>query len=290
MEAVMEPAHESHKHYRKAYALAKRILLEKKKLRMPLTPVSLNTLLDENRISCKQELGILEIPTNLIVGVAGESECCQLYTKDFLPVSPPESEYADQWCRLSQALLFSADFDKPISCYEYLGKFYVRDGLKRVSIANYSGVSCISAHVIRILPGQIESREVALYYDFLYQYRLTKLYQLQFTQSGFFEELQTGLGQKATHRWSERERISFLAHWTKIEEAFYKSYEDSLLITAADAMVVLMRKYTFEQIASMDSWILARVFQAFGKELYALSMSVKSAAMEDSAENLQQSA
>ena len=209
-------------------------------------------ILDDSMISRKQELGILEIPTNLIVGVAEDSECRQLYTKDFLPVSPPDSDYADQWCRLYQVLLSEAGFDKPISCYEYLGKFYVCDGMKRVSAAKYHSVACLRAQVIRILPLNAASREVSLYYDFLYQYRFTKLYQLQFTQPGF--------------------------------------YEGTLLITAADALVILMRKYSFEKIISMESWILPRVFQALGKELYALSLSVKSAMDEESEMAVPQSA
>ena len=247
-------------------------------------------ILDDSMISRKQELGILEIPTNLIVGVAEDSERRQLYTKDFLPVSPPDSDYADQWCRLYQVLLSGADFDKPISCYEYLGKFYVCDGMKRVSAAKYHSVACLRAQVIRILPLNAASREVSLYYDFLYQYRFTKLYQLQFTQPGFYEELQAGLGLRATHRWSNSDRAYFLAHWPRIEEAFHKSYEGTLLITAADALVILMRKYSFETITSMESWILPRVFQALGKELYALSLSVKSAMDEESEMAVPQSA
>ena len=286
----MEFLLESCEHYRRSYALAKRILLENKKLRFPLTPVSLNMILDDSMISRKQELGILEIPTNLIVGVAEDSERRQLYTKDFLPVSPPDSDYADQWCRLYQVLLSNADFDKPISCYEYLGKFYVCDGMKRVSAAKYHSVACLRAQVIRILPLNAASREVSLYYDFLYQYRFTKLYQLQFTQPGFYEELQTGLGLRAMHRWSNSDRAYFLAHWPRIEEAFHKSYDGMLLITAADALVILMRKYSFETITSMESWILPRVFQALGKELYALSLSVKSAMDEESEMAVPQSA
>ena len=286
----MEFLLESRAHYRRAYALSKRILPENKKLRFPLTPVSLNMILDDSMISRKQELGILEIPTNLIVGVAEDSERRQLYTKNFLPVSPPDSDYADQWSRLYQVLLSDADFYKPISCYEYLGKFYVCDGMKRVSAAKYHNVACLRAQVIRILPLNAASREVSLYYDFLYQYRFTKLYQLQFTQPGFYEELQTGLGLRAMHRWSDSDRTYFLAHWPRIEEAFHKSYEGTLLITAADALVILMRKYSFETIISMETWILPRVFQALAKELYALSLSVKSAMDEESEMAVPQSA
>lgn len=77
--------------------------------------------------------------------------------------------------------------------------------------------------------------------------------------------------QWGTDKWSDTDRSRFLAVWPKIEEAFHKSYEECLHITAADALVVLLEKYTFEQIAYMQPWVLARIFQAFWKELYTLS-------------------
>lgn len=286
----MKYEREVHVHYQKAYALAKKELFDKKKLRMPLFPVALKALLDERNISRKQDLGVLEIPLNLIVGTAEDTQNRMLYTKEFLPVSVPASDYAERWCSLWAGIHTAARYDEAISCYEYLGKFYVRDGMKRVSVAKYAGASCISAHVVRILPVRTEEHAVAVYYDFLFQYRLTKLYQLQFTQPGFFEELQLGLGLDPKHRWNGRDRTYFLACWSRVEHAFQKSFENSLHITAADALVVLMKKYSFAQIASMESWVLARVFQTLWKELHALSMSVKSASAEASAEAVPQSA
>ena len=162
-------------------------------------------------------------------------------------------------------------FAEEISCYEYLGKFYVIDGLKRVSVAKYMGLSTIRSQVIRILPMRTDAQEVVEYVEFLSHYRHTKLYQLQFTQKGYFEKLQVALGRKPGYRWSDTDRANFLRHWSVIEGAFRKSYEESLRITPADALVVLLNRYTYDQIISMDSWVLARIFQAFWKEMYTLS-------------------
>lgn len=127
------------------------------------------------------------------------------------------------------------------------------------------------AQVVRILPIRTDTREAQQYFDFLFQYRLTHLYQLQFTQPGFFEQLQSALGNGPSYRWSEGDRSRFLMHWNTIEEAFRKAYGGLLRLTTADALVVLMRKYSYEQILQMESWVLARIFQASWKELYALS-------------------
>ena len=42
-------------------------------------------------------------------------------------------------------------------------------------------------------------------------------------------------------------------------------------MTVADALVVLLDKYTFTQLIQLDSWVLARIFQASWKDLCRLS-------------------
>lgn len=279
---------EIHEQYQKAYAMARKNLQDRKKQRLPVCPAALNTLLDEKMISYRLDLGILEIPTNLIVGVAEETEQTLLYTKEFLPVAVPNSDFADIWRSIYRAMLDTEETVDEIACFEYLGRFYVHDGVKRVSVAKFQGVSSMRAKVIRILPVLTDSQEIAVYFDFLNYYRLTKLYQIQFTQDGFFEKLQLALGRKSGYRWSDADRAGFLKYWPTIEFAFRKSFEESLRITAADALVVLLDRYSFEQIISMDSWVLARVFQSFWKEMYSLSFPEKGiAAIAQSVEVLQ---
>ena len=250
---------EIHEQYQRAYALGLKKLDDKKKKRLPLCPASLSALFDEKMVSYRMDLGILEIPTNLIVGVSEETEDTLLYTKEFLPIAAPNTDFADIWRTLYNEIKTEEAFSDEIFCYEYLGKFYVCDGLKRVSVAKVIGLDVIKAKVIRILPMRTDTQEVVVYFHFLHCYRLTKLYQLQFMQAGSFEKLQKALGRKSGYCWSEADRSRFLQHWPVIERAFRKSFDDSLRITAADALVVLLDRYSFDQIISMDSWMLARL-------------------------------
>lgn len=267
----MKFAREIHEQYQKAYALATRNQQKNKKQGLPVCPVALDSLLNDKTVSYRLDLGVIEIPTNLIAGVAEESEKTQLYTGEFLPLSKPNSEFADLWRQLYAALLSDEGFHDEIRCFEYLGRFYVANGLKRVSVVKVHGAQTMKAQVIRIMPVRSDSKAVEQYYDFLLHYRLTKLYQLQFTQPGYFEKLQAALGKTPTSRWSDDDRSAFLLHWQKIESAFRKSYADYLNITPADALVVLLRKYSYAQIVHMEAWMLARLFQAAWKELYTLS-------------------
>lgn len=267
----MKLEREIHMQYQKAYARGMKSLEEKKKQRHTAYPTALHTLLSEKTTTYRMDLGRLLIPTNLIVGASGKTEDILLYTREFLPVSEPDTPYADSWRALYKTCFCEGMFAAPVVCYEYLGRFYVRDGLKRVSVAKWMGLSSIAAKVVRILPVCFDSREVVLYYEFLSQYRRTKLYQIQFTQTGFFDKFQAALGRDPGYRWTDADRDQFLKYWTAIEQAFRKSFQDSLNITAADALVILLERYRFDQIIAMDTWVLARVFQSFWKEMYALS-------------------
>ena len=257
--------------YQKAYAFATRDQQRDKKIGLSTGPVVLEEILDESMISDKLDMGILDVPTNMIVGSAHRTESNALYTKDLLPLSIPSSPYAEQWRKLYAVLENEGTFQEELKCVEYLGKFYVIDGMMRASVAKFSDVPTVKSRVVRVMPVQNGSTEVAQYYDFLFDYQLTHLYQLQFTQKGYFSQLQNGLQRQNSYVWNEADRMNFLHYWPKIESAFRKSYGDCLKITAADALVVLMKKYTYSQIIQMDPWVLARVFQAAGRELYALS-------------------
>ena len=267
----MKFAREVHEVYQQAYAMATRSLTKAKKQGLPVCPVALNTLMEERMISYHLDLGVMDIPTNLIVGVTEGTEKSSLYSKDFFPVSVPKSKFADQWRDLYRQCFSEEGLPGHIRCYEYLGKFYVADGLKRVSVAKYHKAHMIKSQVIRIMPIRTESKSIQQYYEFLFHFRLTRLYQIQFTQQGYFEKFQAALGYEPTYKWTDADRSQFLAVWPKIEYAFYKSYDEYLYITAADALVVLLEKYPYEQITQMESWTLARIFQTFWKEFYALS-------------------
>lgn len=266
----MDYQREAHEEYQKAYSIAMRNQLKDKKQRVAPYPSILDAILNERMISCRQDLGVMDIPTNLIIGVSEYSDVLLKYTKDFLPLADPNSQIAIQWCRAYQALRGQED-SKEIRCLEYLGKFYVVDGLQEVSVAKYSDTYQIRSHVTRVLPVKTESRAVEHYYDFLIQFDLTNLYQLQFTQPGYFEKLQSALHKQDSDAWTDTDRSKFLIHWPKIERAFQKSFDNCLNITSADALVVLLDKYSFTQLIQLDSWVLARIFQASWKDLSRLS-------------------
>ena len=127
------------------------------------------TLLGSSKMPETESLGVIDIPVNKIVGVA--SICGNYsYTVNFLPIDPPSSRFAKTWCSIYLNYLNEREI-APITCYEYLGQFYVVDGKIRVSVMKCNGAPVISANVIRVLPSDKNSPQSIQYYSFLESYK-----------------------------------------------------------------------------------------------------------------------
>ena len=267
----MKFTREVHEAYQQASAVARANQAKAKKWELPMSPVALNIAKDQSQVAERIDLEILDIPTYLITGVVEQDENSLLLTKEFLPISLSNSSFAETWRETYYHFLYVGVESTAITCYEYLGKFYVLNGVMEVSVAKFCKKDTLKAHVIRLMPGKADAPAVCQYYDFLRQFRLTQMYQIQFTQTGFFERFQRIFGKSPLGKWSEAERRAFLENWVKFQQAFEKSYGDCLRITAADAFVVLSEKYSFEQLNRMDPWVLARIYQSAWRDLYNLS-------------------
>ena len=79
----MKSAREIREQYQMANTLAVKSQKKNDKQVLPVCPASQNDLVDDRLVSYQQNLGVLEIPVNLIVGVAETSEQSLLYTNEF---------------------------------------------------------------------------------------------------------------------------------------------------------------------------------------------------------------
>ena len=155
-------------------------------------------------------LGMIEIPMDKIVGTKTKGRT-NAFAANFMPLLAVDSEFGFKWRSLCVAHLSDSGIRDPISCYEFLGKFYVQEGNKRVSVLKYFGASSVCGNVTRILPGAADDPEVVAYRDFLSHYPKTKCYEVHFTQPNSFPKLQEALGYEADHTWTDEERRRFLS-------------------------------------------------------------------------------
>lgn len=232
----------------------------------------LDEILENSMVEGQQSLGILEIPIEKIVGTKTRGRTTA-FAANFMPLLPENSEFGFKWKKLCEAHLSAEGIREPIRCYEYLGRFYVQEGNKRVSVLKSYGALTIPGYVIRVIPSYSRDEEVQQYYGFLHYYPLTKLYQVYFTDPASFPKLQAALGYEADHVWDEEERKVFTSRFCNFNEAFQKLRDDSLRVTAADALLVWLHVYSYEDLKLLSPAEILNNLQAIWQDVRVLGQN-----------------
>lgn len=216
-------------------------------------PAVLDELLPDNLADQNtQNIGLVEIPAELIVGTKSAGRI-SAFSKQFLPLLPVGSEFADKWIHLCQAHLSDEGIRDPIECYEYLGKFYVQEGNKRVSVLRYFGAPRIPGYVKRILPPEDDDPRNKAYYEFLEFYKVSRLYTIQFRRPGDYDRLMAFLGKEAGDVWSEREQRTFSAYFQYFKDAFNALNTEKLDILPEEALLLWLKLYSFQDLGSLSA-------------------------------------
>ena len=92
----------------------------------PYPEVLDDILLDGVTPDTVQDIGVVEIPANRIVGVKSAGRIAA-FTATFLPLLDETSEFGMKWAALCEAHLGDVGIQEPIVCFEYLGNFYVQE-------------------------------------------------------------------------------------------------------------------------------------------------------------------
>lgn len=143
-------------------------------------PPALDEVLDLSMVAGRVEMGMVDIPSEQIVGTKSAGRKAAL-AGNFMPLLGVDSEFAGKWISLCEAHLGDEGIRDPIRCCEYMGRFYVQEGNKRVSVLKSYGAPTIQGIVTRIVPEYSEDPAVQIYYEFMRFYQLAGLYQLNFT-------------------------------------------------------------------------------------------------------------
>ena len=277
---------ESSEHYQKALKAGRK--MQKLRVHQGLNPYLeiLDEILADYHVSGQEELGVIEIPADKIVGTKtrGRSDA---FASNFMPLIPEKSEFCMKWQTLCQYHLGESGIRDPIFCYEFLGRFYVQEGNKRVSVLKYFDAASIRGKVIRILPGESDRPEVAAYREFLTYYPKTRLYEVAFSKLGSFPRLQASLGYELDHVWTEDERRTFRSSFYYFNRVFEKLCEEPITATPADALLEWLKVYPFEKLKAMSNAELYRSVESIWSTIKAighenmLEVNTKSSATED---------
>ena len=215
-------------------------------------PAVLDKLIEGGYTETFQEVGLVEIPVEQIVGVKSAGRITA-FSAGFLPLLDPDSEFGTKWVNLCADHLGETGIREPIMCYEYLGKFYVQEGNKRVSVLKYFGASRIPGNVTRVVPARTEEPRTRAYFEFLDFYKYTRIYSVQYRVPGDYARLLSALGKDPGEAWDSRERRTFNAYFLYFKEAFDALGGQELDILPEEALLLWLKVYTFRDLGQMTA-------------------------------------
>ena len=80
--------------------------------------------------------------------------------------------FASKWSSLYDSAC-EEGIREPIKVYEFMNKFYVEEGNKRVSVSKSIGDASIPGNVIRLLPPKTDDPISKIYYEYIDFYNFT---------------------------------------------------------------------------------------------------------------------
>lgn len=214
-------------------------------------------------------LGTAEIPMDMIVGTRTSGRK-NAFAANFMPLMGIETEFAAKWSRLYDSQVEEGIRD-PIKVYEFMNRFYVEEGNKRVSVMKFVGAVTIPANVIRIRPPRTDSEQSRIYYEYLDFYKVTKSFEIVFSAPGRYEKLARILEQNLQDPWPEELLEKLHAGLIAFKEIYYAKGGRKLNLTIGDALLIYLSVYSLDSLLREGSDEISRRLLRLWREYIAAS-------------------
>lgn len=229
-------------------------------------PAVLDELLPEGGTESVTDVGLVEIPSERIVGVKSSGRITA-FSPTFRPLLEAKSEFATKWINLCAAHLGDTGITDPIVCFEYLGDFYVQEGNKRVSVLRHFGAARIPGNVRRILPPMSDDPRIKAYYEFLEFYRASKVYSVQFRRPGDYAKLLAFVGKKPGEAWTEDERRTFNAYFQYFREALNGVKDKTEDLLPEEALLAWLDLNPYTDLGALSATELKKSVSALWEDM-----------------------
>ena len=196
-------------------------------------------------------LGLVQIPIDKIVGTKTEGRS-HAFAANFMPVMEENTEFAMKWIELYHSHI-EEGIREPIKAYEYMNKFYVLEGNKRVSVLKYCDAVSVPGTVTRIVPQRTEEKENKIYYEFLDFYNLSEVNYIWFSEEGDFAKSQRLIGKRPDEEWSEDDKLLFSALFSRFVAAYRANGGEKLDMTTGDAFLNFIEVYDYAELEDMTT-------------------------------------
>lgn len=215
--------------------------------RFPYLPV-LDDILSKEEVQTEQNMGLIQIPLDFVVGTSTMGRTFS-FAANFMPILRENTEFAVKWANLSDAQVNEGIRD-PIIAYEYMNRYYVVEGNKRVSVLKYFKADSIVANVTRKIPKYSEDEDVKIYYEYMKFNEITGLFNIEFSKLGLAEQLLELTG--CTTRWDPEIRSEFNSLYLHFGKAYEFRGGKKLPITVGDALTAFLNVYGYKEALAMS--------------------------------------
>jgi len=233
--------------YQQAHKLGMREIKARASRHEDLYLPSLEELLPHLDSLNEEDLGSIRIDIDQIVGTRSTARR-EAFSPSFYPLLDDGSEFAAKWTALAKSHLKEGIQD-PIVAVEYLNRFYVVEGHKRVSVLRFFGATTMRAEVKRLLPPKSDDPEIAVYYEFLQFYKVTRINNLRFNRLGAYPTMLKLLCGDDLTVWDEDRRRGFYSDVLRFRKAYAGSSLSGTL-TQDEALMRYLEIFGAENLSS----------------------------------------
>lgn len=216
-------------------------------------------------VAYEESIGLVQIPAHLIVGTAYAGRT-NSFDSDFMPLLDKDTEFAKKWVALCNAHIEEGIRD-PVKVYEYMNRFYVVEGNKRVSVLKYFGAASVLANVTRKVPVKNGETENSIYYEFMEFYELTRIYRVIFSKQGSYHKLLELLPVEEGEKWEDEMRQDFLSVYYRFEAAYEMSKVKKLDLTMSDIFLVVLENFGYEAVKDLNSAEMLEKIKTLNEEI-----------------------
>ena len=202
---------------------------------------ALESMVPDLDMLVQQPLGMMEIPVELIVGTKMEARQ-NSFAPGFLPLLEPDSEFAFKWSNLYRTQIREG-FREPVKVYEYLHRFYVQEGNKRVSVCKALDMPTIMADVTRLIPDEHVLERNPAYAEFLKFYQVSHIYDIDCSWVGSYAEIAELLQLNLEQEWPEEVCLALRSAYWRFSTVYKELIDRNPEIPLGDAFIIYLRIY-----------------------------------------------
>ena len=213
-------------------------------------PPALDDILKNQGYQGEVPIGLAEIDLGLIAGTKTRGRQ-NMFSSGFLPIAETTSEFAMKWSDLIDSQRAEGLRD-PIVVYEYLQRFYVQEGNKRVSVSRYLGMPTILASITRVTPMPADEKGLRVYHEFTRFYRVCPVYGITSSEEGFYARLAALIGQDLDHPWPDDVVRDLRSLFDGFSASFRAHGGDALDLQVGDAFAQYVSIFSFEHLRGLS--------------------------------------